>query len=84
MMVGRTEEQCKLKWLSMSKLNLQQQPWSEEEDKALIKIIKQERILIEIMWENCAEQMFFELNSNREYEAKNKSNKWSEIAVKLN
>jgi len=40
--------------------------------------------LIEIMWENCAEQMFFELNSNREYEAKNKSNKWSEIAVKLN
>jgi len=23
MMVGRTEEQCKLKWLSMSKLNLQ-------------------------------------------------------------
>ncbi|EAR93514.2 Myb-like DNA-binding domain protein (macronuclear) [Tetrahymena thermophila SB210] len=59
MMVGRTSEQCKLKWLSMSKLNLQQQPWSEEEDNILRMIIK-------------------------EYEQKNKQNKWSEIAVKLN
>ncbi|KAL4506069.1 hypothetical protein ABPG72_013830 [Tetrahymena utriculariae] len=59
MMVGRSSEQCKLKWLSMSKLNLQQQPWSEEEDNILRMIIK-------------------------EYEQKNKQNKWSEIAVKLN
>ncbi|KAL4466953.1 hypothetical protein ABPG74_010550 [Tetrahymena malaccensis] len=40
MMIGRTSESCKFKWLSLSKLNLQQIPWSTEEDALLLSIIK--------------------------------------------
>ncbi|KRX10455.1 Homeodomain protein [Pseudocohnilembus persalinus] len=40
MMIGRTGEQCKFKWLSLSKMNLQQIPWTSDEDQILLNIIK--------------------------------------------
>lgn len=39
-MIGRSANQCKFKWFSLSKLSLQQLPWQENEDQLLTDIVR--------------------------------------------
>ena len=40
MLPGKTAEQCKFKYLNLYKLNLQEFPWSIEEDAILKDLVK--------------------------------------------
>ena len=35
----KTGDQCKFKWLSLERLNLQEKPWSAEEDQILKTLV---------------------------------------------
>jgi len=40
MIPSKTADMSKFKWLSISKINLQELPWTEEEDETLKELLK--------------------------------------------
>lgn len=46
MIPSKTPDLCKFKWLSLNRLNVQETPWTEEEDEALKQILKFSQYLL--------------------------------------